>query len=154
MFVVCLTSLQCFIMKKVIFLLMVSCFCMTGCKMNPQEESKAINSMTAKEIVEKNYYIDEDPRPESRATNIGYWSSTRRAAHYRFFKAMTFDEDGIVIKMPSSGAELNISEELFQEMRWPFEDMMESAKTHRAAGEKIRMPDWEEYMNSLLEEKE
>ena len=145
---------KCFIMRKVFILLIVSCFCMMGCKMNPQEESKAINSMTAKEIVEKNYYIDEDPRPESRATNIGYWTSTRRAAHYRFFKAMTFDEDGIVIKMPTSGAELNISEELFQEMRWPFEDMMESAKAHRAAGENIRMPDWEEYMNSLLEEKE
>ena len=122
--------------------------------MNPQEESKAIDSMTAREIIEKNYFIDEDPRPESRATNIGYWTSTRRAAFYRFYKAMTFDEDGIVVKMPSSGAELNISEELFQEMKWPFEEMMESAKADVAAGIKIKMPDWEEYMNSLLEETE
>jgi len=123
-----------------------------SCNQSSSYETKATNDMTAREIVEKNAFINEDPYPESRSTNVGYWTSTRRAAYYRIYKAMTFDKDGVALTLPKNGADLNISEKLFQEMMWPIKEVMEKAKALRDKDEKIMMPNWEEYMNSLLEE--
>lgn len=81
-------------MKKFVFLL----FVLSGCNLPGSNDFKATDDMTAKEIIEKNAYIDEEAYPDSRSTNVGFWTSTRRAAYYRMFKAMVFDEDGIEIK--------------------------------------------------------
>lgn len=44
--------------------------------------------------------------------------------------------------MPKSGAELNMSEELFKAMIEPAKESMLKAKAKRDDGIKVKMPDW------------
>lgn len=110
---------------------------------------KATNEMTAREIIEKNAYIEF-----TRGENIGlkfpfiihesgtvfidsdsldmanvaepsinewhlaigkfYGCSKMRAAHYRFYKTLSLDEEKRLVTTAKSAADLNISEELFK----------------------------------------
>lgn len=107
--------------------------------------------MTAKEIIESNAFIEEDPAPPTRSTKT-FWTSTRRAACYRFYKALSYDEKGIGTCVVKSGAELNMSEELFQTLLRDQLTTKEHLLNEISKGKEIVMPDMEKYLNSLLNE--
>ena len=144
--------IKCFIMRKIFILLIVSCFCMMGCKMNPQEDSKAINSMTAKEIVEKNVFINMTSDDIVNQMSSQKVSPSFRAAIYRFMKSVTYTDKAIGSSSAKCGADLNMSEELFKHF---MEEMDFSNSEMRKADEKgntILTPVLDEaYFNKLLE---
>lgn len=122
------------------FLVLGMASCKNESSTNIETKDDAFKTMTAKEIVESgvpiNVTIDEleDMEREAVSRNGGeerpLWAiPAYRAAHYRFYQHLTQDETGVVSWSAKSGADLNISEDLFngfvQEAEWINERLTE-----------------------------
>ena len=104
---------------RIVLLVMTSLLMIIGssCTQTEQIKTKQCDNMTAREIVNKNAFIDytmEDLIVQSRSTNtiIAAHPAFRAAAH-RFYKTVKMDEKGFATWSAKSGKELNMSENLF-----------------------------------------
>lgn len=103
-------------MKTNLLLLLV--LLLTACKTSDNVVIDSTSSMSAREIVEKDVFINfttEDSSPKTRGgAKIKLTSLPAfRAACYRFYKKMSYDKNNIGICNAKNGAELNMSEEIF-----------------------------------------
>ena len=111
------------------------------------------NGLTAQEIVEKNvfigYTIEELNKTEFK-TDHPAW----RAARYRFYKHVEENEEGLFICSIKNGAELNISENIFNHFKKDLEWVNEGIKRNIIDGNThISKPKFDEdYLNNLLDD--
>lgn len=139
---------------------------MASCK---NESTKTIETkddvfktMTAKQIVESgipiNVTMEELEDMEREAVSRSgkeerpLWAiPAYRAAHYRFVTHAKQDENGIVTWTAKCGADLNISDELFNYFANDFNNNNEFIQEHIEKGIKCT-PTWinEEYLNNIL----
>lgn len=129
----------------------------SSCTQTESLKTKQCDNMTAREIVDKNAFIDytiEDLNVQSRSSNtISAAHPAFRAAAHRFYKTVKMDERGIATWNAKSGKELNMSENLFSHfvkgMEWANARMEESIKK----GENLQPMDLsEEYLNNILDD--
>ena len=111
------------------------------------------NGLTAQEMVEKNVFIKhtvEELNKTELNTNHPAW----RAASYRFYKHVEENEEGLFTCNIKNGAELNISEDLFNYFKKDLEWMNEGIKRNIKDGNThIPKPKFDEnYFNSLLDD--
>ena len=111
------------------------------------------NGLTAQEMVEKNIYIGytvEELNKTEFNTNHPAW----RAARYRFCKHVKEDEEGLYTWSVKNGAELNISEDLFNHFKKDLEWLNEGIRRDIKNGEThISKPTFDEkYLNGLLDD--
>ena len=111
------------------------------------------NGLTAQEMVEKNVYIGytiEELNKSEFQTNHPAW----RAACYRFYKQVKENEKGLYVWSVKNGAELNISEDLFNHFRKDLEWVNEGIKRNIKDGNThISKPKFDDnYLNRLLDD--
>jgi hypothetical protein len=111
------------------------------------------NGLTAQEMVEKNIYIGytvEELCKTEFNTNHPAW----RAARYRFCKHVKENEEGLYTWSVKNGAELNISEDLFNHFKKDLEWLNEGIRRDIKNGEThISKPTFDEkYLNGLLDD--
>ena len=111
------------------------------------------NGLTAQEMVEKNIFIGytvEDLNKTEFQANHPAW----RAARYRFYKHVKENEEGLYTWSIKNGAELNISEDLFNLFKKDLEWLNESIKRDIKNGEThISKPKFDEqYLKELLDD--
>ena len=122
----------------------------------------AFKMMTAKEIVESGVSLNvtvaelEDMEREnvsrSSKEERPLWAiPAYRAAHYRFVTHAKQDENGILIWTAKRGADLNMSDDLFNAFVREFESVNGWIQESLERGEKCE-PIWinEEYLNNVL----
>lgn len=138
-------------MKKLFLLLLLGCM---GCQ-SSVKVSDTTQGMTAKEIIEKDVFIDLTPSSfvESRSAASMVATAEFRAACYRFYRNVSYDENNIGTCKVHSGAELKMSEELFIDFLRDMENLNELIRKDLANGIKGQMPPKDEaYFKRLLEE--
>lgn len=142
---------------------LISILLLNGCSNNSDSSIKnsadenTTQSMSAKEYVENNTYINVDIAAISNVlsscdNNICEEDMAKtKAAIYRFYKNVTLD-NGIYSCNLTSGDEINVSPEVFSALLDNLNEMNKSAQEIRDKGGKIKMsvPD-ENYLNSLLQ---
>ena len=111
------------------------------------------NGLTAQEMVEKNVFIKytvEELNKSEFNTDHPAW----RAARYRFCKHIEEDEEGLYTWSVKNGAELNISEDLFNHFKKDLEWVNEGIKRSINNGDTpILKPKYDEnYLNQLLDD--
>lgn len=111
------------------------------------------NGLTAQEMVEKNIYIGytiEELNKSEFQTNHPAW----RAACYRFYKHVKENEEGLYVWSVKNGAELNISEDLFNHFKKDLEWVNEGIKRDIKDGNThLFKPKFDEnYLNRLLDD--
>ncbi|MDO4180079.1 MAG: hypothetical protein Q4D36_02180, partial [Bacteroidales bacterium] len=128
-----------------------------GCQSSESENGKdVISGMTAKEIIDKDVFISITPSdiaqrctPENPAFSI----PEARAAAYRFYKQVSFDENQIATCKVSTGAEIKISEELFASYLRELESSNEWVREDLAKGVAVsRSKLDDDYFDRLLDE--
>ena len=139
---------------------MVSCKNDSSTNINTPED--ALKTMTAKEIVESGISINvtmhelEDMERETVTRNgqeeCPLWAiPAYRAAHYRFVTHAKQDEKGILTWTAKCGADLNMSDDLFNFFANDFKENNEFIQMNINKGIKCT-PTWinEEYLNNIL----
>ena len=111
------------------------------------------NGLTAQEMVEKNVFIKhtvEELNKSEFNTDHPAW----RAARYRFCKHIEENEEGLFTCSIKNGAELNISEDLFNHFKKDLEWVNEGIKRSINNGDTpILKPKYDEnYLNQLLDD--
>lgn len=111
------------------------------------------NGLTAQEMVEKNVFIKytvEELNKSEFNTHHPAW----RAARYRFCKHIEENEEGLFTCSIKNGAELNISEDLFNHFKKDLEWVNEGIKRSINNGDTpILKPKYDEnYLNQLLDD--
>ena len=144
---------------RIVLLVMTSLLMIIGssCTQTESLKAKQCDNMTAREIVDKNVFIDytmEDLNVQSRSTNtiVAAHPAFRAAAH-RFYKTVKMDEKGFATWSAKSGKELNMSENLFNHfvkgMEWANTRMEESIKK----GKNLQPMDIsDEYLNNIIDD--
>ena len=109
------------------------------------------NGLTAQEMVEKNVFIKHTVE-ELNKTELNTDHPAWRAASYRFYKHVEENEEGLFTCNIKNGAELNISEDLFNHFMKDLEWMNEGIKRSIKDGNTyIAKPKFDEkYLNNLL----
>ena len=118
------------------------------------------NGFTAREIVEKNIFIPytmEELRAKSYENEyeetISYVHPAYRAALYRFYKNVEQNEDGTCTWTTKNGAELNISEDLFNKFANETKETNEFILENKLKGINTHTPLYDEkYFNELLDD--
>lgn len=142
-------------MKK-IFILALVCF-LASCT-SSTTNSVSIDGMSAKEIVEKNVFInmtldDVMNQVKSRSAGPQTVSPSFRAAIYRFMKSVTYTDKAIGSSSAKCGADLNMSEELFKHFMDEMDFINSEMRKADEKGNTILTPVLDEaYFNKLLEE--
>ena len=111
------------------------------------------NGLTAQEMVEKNIFIGYTIE-ELNKTEFNKEHPAWRAASYRFYKHVEENEEELFTCNIKNGAELNISEDLFNYFKKDLEWMNEGIKRNIKDGNTyIPKPKFDEnYFNSLLDD--
>lgn len=113
--------------------------------------------LTAREMIEKNTFLDMPAdilKPKTRSAAVSRMTSpTFRAACYRFYKAVTIDENGIATCKAKKGADLNMSEALFDDYMNDMENLNEMIREDLEKGIKGERPPLNDaYFERLLDE--
>lgn len=119
---------------------------------NPEDKG-----LTAREMIEKNTFLDlseDEMYPKTRSAAISRMANPIfRAACYRFYKAVTIDENGIATCKAQKGADLNMSEALFDDYMSDMENLNEMIREDLEKGIKgKRAPLSDAYFERLLDE--
>ena len=111
------------------------------------------NGLTAQEMVEKNVFIKHTVE-ELNKTELNTHHPAWRAARYRFCKHIEENEEGLFTCSIKNGAELNISEDLFNHFKKDLEWVNEGIKRSINNGDTpILKPKYDEnYLNQLLDD--
>ena len=111
------------------------------------------NGLTAQEMVEKNILIEYTVE-ELNKTEFNIDHPAWRAARYRFYKYVEENEEGLFTCNIKNGAELNISEDLFNYFKKDLEWVNEGIKRNIKDGNThISKPKFDEdYLNNLLDD--
>ena len=111
------------------------------------------NGLTAQEMVEKNVFIKHTVE-ELNKTELNTDHPAWRAARYRFCKHIEENEEGLFTCSIKNGAELNISEDLFNHFKKDLEWLNEGIRRDIKNGEThISKPTFDEkYLNGLLDD--
>ena len=138
--------------------------CMNESSKTVSTKDDAFKSMTAKEIVESGVSLNvtvadlEDMERESvsrrGAEERPLWTiPAYRAAHYRFVTHAKQNENGILIWTAKRGADLNMSDDLFNAFVREFESVNGWIQECIEKGEKCE-PIWinEEYLSNVLDD--
>lgn len=138
--------------------------CMNESSKTVSTKDDAFKSMTAKEIVESGVSLNvtvadlEDMERESvsrsGAEERPLWTiPAYRAAHYRFVTHAKQDENGLLIWTAKCGADLNMSDDLFNAFVREFESVNGWIQESIEKGE-ICEPIWinEEYLSNVLDD--
>lgn len=144
------------------FLVLGMASCKNESSTNIETKDDAFKTMTTKEIVESgvsiNVTIDEleDMEREAVSRSGGeerpLWAiPAYRAAHYRFVTHAKQDENGILTWTAKCGADLNISDDLFNAFVKEFEAVNGWVQEALEKGEKLE-PIWinEEYLRNVV----
>ena len=136
--------------------------CMNESSKTVSTKDDSFKFMTAKEIVESGVSLNvtvaelEDMERESVSRSGGderpLWTiPAYRAAHYRFVTHAKQDENGLLTWTAKCGADLNMSDDLFNAFVREFESVNGWIQECIEKGEKYE-PIWinEEYLNSVL----
>lgn len=142
-------------MKKYLIILFVAF--MAGCSSNQNVTKPDDKGLTAREMIEKNTFLDlseDELYPKTRSAAVSRMlSPTFRAACYRFYKAVTLDENGIATCSARKGADLNMSEALFDDYMSDMEKLNEMIRKDLEKGIKgKRSPLSDAYFERLLDE--
>ena len=136
-------------MKK-IFIFALVCF-LAGCTSNTSK-SVSIDGMSAKEIVEKNVFINMTSDDIVNQMSSQTDSPSFRAAIYRFMKSVTYTDKAIGSSNAKCGADLNMSEDLFKHFINEMDFINNEMKKAVEKGNTIVSPVLDEaYFNKLLE---
>ena len=138
--------------------------CMNESSKTVSTKDDAFKSMTAKEIVESGVSLNvtvadlEDMERESvsrsGAEERPLWTiPAYRAAHYRFVTHAKQDENGLLTWTAKCGADLNMSDDLFNAFVREFESVNGWIQECIEKGEKCE-PIWinEEYLSNVLDD--
>ena len=138
--------------------------CMNESSKTVSTKDDAFKSMTAKEIVESGVSLNvtvadlEDMERESvsrsGAEERPLWTiPAYRAAHYRFVTHAKHDENGLLTWTAKCGADLNMSDDLFNAFVREFESVNGWIQESIEKGE-ICEPIWinEEYLSNVLDD--
>lgn len=138
--------------------------CMNESSKTVSTKDDAFKSMTAKEIVESGVSLNvtvadlEDMERESvsrsGAEERPLWTiPAYRAAHYRFVTHAKQDENGLLTWTAKCGADLNMSDDLFNAFVREFESVNGWIQESIEKGEKCE-PIWinEEYLSNVLDD--
>lgn len=144
------------------FLVLGMASCKNESSTNIETKDDAFKTMTAKEIVESGVPINvtinelEDMERETVSRSGGeerpLWAiPAYRAAHYRFVTHAKQDENGILTWTAKCGADLNISDDLFNAFVKEFEAVNGWVQEALEKGEKLE-PIWinEEYLRNVV----
>lgn len=144
------------------FLVLGMASCKNESTKNIETKDDVFKTMTAKQIVESGVPINvtmeelEDMEREAVSRNgkeeRPLWAiPAYRAAHYRFVTHAKQDENGIMTWTAKCGADLNISDDLFNAFVKEFESVNDWVKEAMEKGEKLE-PIWinEEYLKNVL----
>lgn len=144
------------------FLVLGMASCKNDSAANIETKDDAFKTMTAQQIVESGVPINvtmnelEDMEKETVSRSGGeerpLWAiPAYRAAHYRFVTHAKQDENGLVTWTAKCGADLNISDNLFNAFVKEFETINAWLQEAMEKGEKLE-PVWinEEYLNNVL----
>ncbi|WP_373736640.1 hypothetical protein [Bacteroides heparinolyticus] len=131
--------------------------CLAGCRGISDTTDRQVAGMTAREIIEKNVFIDlsdEDLNPRTRSGSAPLAANPAfRAAVYRFYKKVTIDENNIAACHAKNAAELNMSEAMFNNCLNEMENLNEMIRNDMAKGIKGKRPPLnDDYFNRLLDE--
>lgn len=114
--------------------LLLGLLMLIGCKSEPNAVG-ADSNLTAREMVEQNVFIDLSVQDiQSRAADPIPLRAlpAYRAAQYRFEKSVVWDEHQIASTSAKTGADLNMSEELFNrfvaDMEWLNDEMRHASE--------------------------
>lgn len=149
-------------MALLLFFVLGMTSCMNNSSSNINMPNDAFKAMTAKEIVESGVSINvtmnelEDMEREavsrSGQDERPLWAiPAYRAAHYRFVTHAKQDENGILTWTATCGADLNMSDDLFNFFVNDFTENNEFVQDHINKGIKCT-PIWinEEYLSNIL----
>ena len=144
---------------RIVLLAMTSLLMIIGssCTQTEQIKTKQCNNMNAREIVDKNAFIDytmEDLIVQSRSTNtiVAAHPAFRAAAH-RFYKTVKMDEKGFATWSAKSGKELNMSENLFNHFVKITEKGNKMMEESIKKGENLQPMDLsDEYLNNIIDD--
>lgn len=144
------------------FLVLGMASCKNDSSTNTNKKDDAFKTMTTKEIIESGTFISatilelEDMEKEA-ASRSGqeerptFAIPAYRAAHYRFVTHAKQDENGTLTWTATCGADLNMSDELFNYFANDFKMQNDLVQKHIKQGTKYT-PIWinEEYLNNIL----
>lgn len=139
-------------MKNLLLLLLLG---LIGCQSSVKTQNLT-DGMTAQEIIEKDVFISLTPDDIGAKISTGtpyVLIPEARAATYRFYKQVSFDENHIATCKVNNGSEIKISEELFKNYMKDLEATNETARNALATGQKINFSNLDdEYFDRLLDE--
>lgn len=144
-------------MKRYLVILLVACF--AGCSSQNVKTEPSNGGLTAREMIEKNVFLDipaDELAPQTRTASASLVANPAfRAACYRFYKAVTIDENGIATCKAQKGSDLNMSEALFDDYMSDMEKLNEMIRKDLEKGIKgQRSPLNDAYFERLLDEKQ
>ncbi len=144
-------------MRKEHLLIVLLTLSLAGCRGVSDTTDRHATRMTAREIIEKNVFIDlsdEDLNPRTRSGSAPLAGNPAfRAAVYRFYKKVTIDENNIATCHAKNAAELNMSEAMFNNCLNDMENLNEMIRNDIAKGIKGKRPPLnDDYFNRLLDE--
>lgn len=117
----------------------------------PQQSACQAENLTARELVEQNVFL-ETPEVESRSASDWGLSPIGRAACYRFYKNVSYDENNIGT-CTAKASDLNMSEEIFDDFMRDLEWLNEAIRRDLARGVKGQMsPKDDKYFACLLDD--
>lgn len=100
----------------------------------PQQSSVQAENLTARELVEQNVFLDVDQDVQSRSAMDLIRTPAFRAACYRFYKNVSYDENNIGTCKASKGTDLNISDYLFDDLSRELETLNEKFREDKEKG--------------------
>lgn len=128
-------------------------FC--SCSQENKSEEQTPTTMTAKEYVENNVYIDVKDFGETLTParkNDPERVAQMKAANYRFYSHVKIIDNQYVCDLTSAD-QINVSPAMFSKMIDSLKSANEEIRKSEAEGRKVELgPLGEEYLNSLLEE--
>lgn len=139
--------------------ILLATVCLTGCRVTSNAKAELSNkALTAREMIENNSFLDisaNELKPRTRAAIDSLRANpTFRAACYRFYKAVTIDENGIATCSARKGEDLNMSETLFENYMSDMENLNEMIRKDLERGIKgERSPLDDAYFERLLDER-